>query len=79
MVFHVLLTDITLDHAQRISIDPEEAVAEDSCKRSSLTRIDFKHQSYLWVDGGDGRCRGQRYDFRVQLWSLIAMFQRSWD
>ena len=27
MVFHVLLTDITLDHAQRISIDPGEAVA----------------------------------------------------
>ena len=27
MVFHALLTDITLDHAQRISIDPGEAVA----------------------------------------------------
>ena len=27
MVFHALLTDITLDHAQRISIDPEEAAA----------------------------------------------------
>ena len=27
MVFHVLLTDITLDHAQRISIDPGEAAA----------------------------------------------------
>ena len=25
--FHALLTDITLDHAQRISIDPGEAVA----------------------------------------------------
>ena len=68
---HALLTDSTLGHAQRISIDPEEAAAEDCCKRSSLTRIDFKHQSYLWVDGGDGRCRRQRYDFRVQFWSLI--------
>ena len=27
MVFHALLTDITLDHAQHISIDPEEAAA----------------------------------------------------
>ena len=27
MGFHVLLTDITLDHAQRISIDPGEAAA----------------------------------------------------
>ena len=71
---HALLTDSTLGHAQRISIDPEEAAAEDCCKRSSLTRIDFKHQSYLWVDGGDGRCRGQRYDFRVQLWSLKKKF-----
>ena len=69
---HALLTDSTLGHAQRISIDPEEAAAEDFCKRSSLTSIDFKCQSYLWIDGGGGRCRRQRYDFRVRLWSLIA-------
>ena len=33
---------------------------------------DFKRQSCLWVDGGEGECRRQRCDFRVQLWSLIA-------
>ena len=39
----------------------------------------FKHQSYLWVDGGDGGYRRQRFGFRDSVWSLIAMFQRSWD
>ena len=33
---------------------------------------DFKRQSYLWVDGGEGECRRQRCDFRVQLWSWVA-------
>ena len=78
MVFHALLTDITLDHAQRISIDPGEAVAW-VVVRSKFMIAEFKRQSYLWVDGGEGECRRQRCDFRVQLWSLVAMFQHGWD
>jgi len=33
---HALLTDSTLDHAQRISIDPGKAVVEDFRERSSF-------------------------------------------
>ena len=40
--------------------------------RSLFMITDFKRQSYLWVDVGEGECRRQRCDFRVQLWSLIA-------
>ncbi len=59
-------------------IDPGEAVAW-VVVRSKFMITGFKRQSYLWVDGGEGECRRQRCDFRVQLWSLVAMFQHGWD
>ena len=44
-----------------------------------LTIADLKHQSYLWVNGGEGSCRRQRYDVRVPLWSLIAKKKKKND
>ena len=57
-------------------IDPGEAVAW-VVVRSKFMITGFKRQSYLWVDGGEGECRRQRCDFRVQLWSLVAKKKKS--
>ncbi len=74
MIFHALLTDITLDHAQRISIDPGEAVAWGS--RTKFI-YDNRFQT-LELSLGRWYCRRmQKNELLVSL-SVVGFHRHVW-